>query len=168
MHRGPGHTFFREGEETDFALLIKKGHIKIVVRSRRTGTTPRTDVPERSRTVAIRKPGEIVGELVAADERIDEATKKLADSDLAVEQKVAKTLLWMSEERVGKQMAAGFALPLSQPDVAAMVGSSLDSVKKVLRTFKDAEIVGTGRRVLYVVDVEALTRIAHGNRTASR
>jgi hypothetical protein len=41
-------------------------------------------------------------------------------------------------------------------------------VKKVLRTFKDAEIVGTGRRVLYVVDVEALTRIAHGNRTASR
>lgn len=50
IRRDAGDTFFREGERGEYALLIKKGHVKIL-----SGSPPRI--------MAIRGPGEIVGEM---------------------------------------------------------------------------------------------------------
>ncbi|UOX87586.1 Crp/Fnr family transcriptional regulator [Amycolatopsis sp. FBCC-B4732] len=197
LKRDEGHTFFREGEETDFALLIKKGHIKVVL-----GTRPRI--------VAIRGPRETVGEmaavrpqprtasaiamdtvevlllpatawlkflydnpramhaqLVAADERVSQATNKVVESDLAVEQKVAKAILELAGKGIGRSTDSGLAMPLSQQDVAALTGASVDSVKKIIRALKEQKMIGTGRQVLYIRRNEALAEIAEGNRTAT-
>lgn len=197
LHRDEGHTFFREGEETDFALLIKKGHIKVVL-------------GKRPRIVAVRGPGETVGEmaavrpqprtasaiaidavevlrlpanawlrflydnpramhaqLVAADTRVSQATNKIVESDLAVEQKLAKALLELVEKGVGRETEDGIAMPLSQQDLASLTGASLDSVKKIVRTFKEDGMIATGRQVVYVREVAAVAEIAEGNRTAA-
>jgi CRP/FNR family transcriptional regulator, cyclic AMP receptor protein len=54
LHRSAGAPFFMEGEPGDYGLLIKKGHVAIV-----------TEVAswKPPRIVAIRGPGEIVGEM---------------------------------------------------------------------------------------------------------
>ncbi len=197
LHRPAGHIFISEGEETDFALLIQKGHVKVVV-----GKPPRT--------VAIRRSGEIVGEmaairrkprsasvialddvqvlrlpadewlkflynhpramhaqLLAVDERLEQATRKIADSDLAVEQRLAKALIELVESGVGEPNEGNVVLRFSQQDLATLTGSSLDSVKKIVRAFRNSRIIGTGRQTTIVLDLAFLRKIADGKLTAS-
>lgn len=196
INRSAGHLFFSEGEGTDFALLIRKGHVKVVM-----GKPPRI--------VAIRGHGEIVGEmaalrqkprsasvialdevevlhlpavewlrflyehpramhaqLVAADERLDQATRKIVESDLAIEQRLAKALVELADSGVGAPSKDGVVLRFSQQDLATLTGASLDSIKKIIRTLKDGKLIGTGRQTLLIHDVAALGEIADGNRTA--
>lgn len=196
INRPAGHIFIIQGEETDFALLIRKGHVKVVV-----GKPPRI--------VAIRGPGEIVGEmaairqkprsasiialdevevlhlpagdwlrflyehpramhaqLVAVDERLDQATRKIVESDLAIEQRLAKALVELVDSGVGRRGADGVVLRFSQQDLATLTGASLDSAKKIIRTLKEGRLIGTGRQTLVIRDVAALGEIADGNRTA--
>jgi CRP/FNR family cyclic AMP-dependent transcriptional regulator len=198
IRRSAGDPFFLEGEHTDFALLIRKGHVKIMA-----GKPPRT--------VAIRHAGEIVGEmaavrkkprsasviafdevdalfipattwrqflldnpramyaqLVASEERLDQATRKIVESDLAVEQRLARALVELIGNDLGVQSEEGIVLRLSQHDLAALIGASkLDSVKKIIRTFKARDIVATGRQVIAVRDFAALRDIANGAMTAT-
>ncbi|MBV9012623.1 MAG: Crp/Fnr family transcriptional regulator [Pseudonocardiales bacterium] len=197
INRPVGHIFFSEGEGADFALLIRKGHVKVVM-----GKPPRI--------VAIRGPGEIVGEvapirhkprsgsvialdevevlhlpaaewlrflyenpramhaqLVAADERLDQAARKIIESDLAIEQRLAKALVELVDSGVGEHRGEGVILRFSQQDLATLTGASLDSVKKIIRTLKDEKLIGTGRQTLVIHDVPTLIEIADGNRTAS-
>jgi CRP/FNR family cyclic AMP-dependent transcriptional regulator len=196
INRPTGHIFISEGEDTDFALLIRKGHVKVAM-----GRPPRI--------VAIRGHGEIVGEmaairqkprsasiialddvevlhlpagewlrflyehpramhaqLVAADERLDQATRKIVESDLAIEQRLAKALVELVDSGVGASSKDGVVLRFSQQDLATLTGASLDSVKKIIRTLKDGKLIGTGRQTLVVHDIAALVEIADGNRTA--
>jgi CRP/FNR family cyclic AMP-dependent transcriptional regulator len=196
LHRDEGHTFFLEGEETDYALLIKKGHVKVVM-----GTRPHI--------ITIRGPGSLVGEMAAlwpqprtasviaidvvevlhlpagawrkflfdnrramyaqlvfAYSQIYENAKQIVNTDLAAEQRLAKTLLDLTAQGVGKSTARGTALPFSQQDLAALSGASLDSIKKIVRTFREQKMIATGRQVLYILDDRTLTEIANGNRTA--
>ncbi|HEX6342947.1 Crp/Fnr family transcriptional regulator [Umezawaea sp.] len=196
IHRQEGHVFISQGEETDFALLILKGHVKIVV-----GKPPRI--------VAIRGPGEIVGEmaairqkprsasiialdevevlhlpatewlkflydhpramhaqLYAADERLEQATRKIVESDLAVEQRLAKAIVELVDSGVGTPGEGGTLLRFSQQDLATLTGASLDSVKKIIRTFRDERLVDTGRQTLLIRGIGDLAQIADGNRTA--
>lgn len=53
IHRPAGDTFFLEGERGEYALLIMKGHVKIL-----SGDPPRV--------IAVRAPGEIVGEMAVS------------------------------------------------------------------------------------------------------
>jgi len=197
LHRPAGHIFIREGEETDFALLIQKGHVKVVV-----GKPPRT--------VAIRCNGEMVGEmaavrrrprsasvialddvqvlrlpadewlkflyknpramhaqLLAVDERLEQATRKIVDSDLAVEQRLAKALIELVESGIGEPNEGSVVLRFSQQDLATLTGSSLDSVKKIVRAFKNSRIIGTGRQTTIVLDLAFLRKIADGKLTAA-
>ncbi|MBV9144224.1 MAG: Crp/Fnr family transcriptional regulator [Pseudonocardiales bacterium] len=196
INRPADHIFISEGEDTDFALLIRKGHVKVVM-----GKPPRI--------VAIRGPGEIVGEmaairqkprsasiialdevevlhlpagewlrflyeypramhaqLAAADERLDQATRKIVESDLAIEQRLAKALIELVDSGIGAHSENGVALRVSQQDLATLTGASLDSVKKIIRSLKDGKLIGTGRQTLIIHDVAALMEIADGNRTA--
>jgi len=132
IRRSAGNAFFLEGEYGDFALLIRKGHVKVVI-----GRPPRI--------LAIRGPGHIVGEwasirreprfvsvfafddvealyLPAAQwlqflnehprailaqwaaeiERTCQAYRKIVESDLAVGQHVAKVLIELAGSELGE------------------------------------------------------------------
>jgi CRP/FNR family transcriptional regulator, cyclic AMP receptor protein len=199
IHRSAGHPFFLEGEQGDFALLIKKGHIKAL-----RGSPPRI--------IDVRGPGEIVGEmavirgkprmasviafddvealylpgtrwleflyehpramhalLAMTDDMADRATMKNVDSELAIEQQLAKRVLELLESGLGEPAGEGAViLRLSQQDVAALIGArKLDSVKKVIRLLKAAGLVDTGRQVIKILDPQTLRDIADGNLTVS-
>ncbi|MEU1268228.1 Crp/Fnr family transcriptional regulator [Streptomyces sp. NPDC005799] len=192
-----GSVLFGEGEETDFALLIRSGHVKVQI-----GNPPHI--------VALRGPGEIIGEmaavrqkprsasvfalddvealylpattwlhflydhpramhaqLIAADERLEEATRKSVESFLGVEQRLAKGLVELTSKELGIQTENGLALRFSQQDLADLVGASRESVTQVIRKFKERGIVTTGRQVITIRDLPSLSRIAEGNFTAS-
>jgi CRP-like cAMP-binding protein len=202
ISRKTGQPFFSEGEQTDFALLIQKGHVKVMAGN-------------PLRTIAIRRPGEFVGEmaairktprsasviavcppdqevvarylpgtqwhqflrehpdamealLIASEERLDQATRKIVESDLAVEQRVAKAFIELSEEGLGEPSGERIVLRLSQQDLASHIGGSkLDSVKKIIRTFKDAGLISTGRQVTTILNRTVIRDIANGEVTVS-
>lgn len=137
IHRSAGNPFFLEGEHGDFALLIKKGHVKALA-----GRPPRI--------VAIRGPGDIVGEMAAIRrtprsasiiafddvealylpaarwlqflydhpramhaqwaaeaDRTDQATRKIVESELAVGQQLAKALIELTDSGLGERTREG-------------------------------------------------------------
>ncbi|GAA2582190.1 hypothetical protein GCM10010435_69780 [Winogradskya consettensis] len=199
IHRSAGHPFFLEGEHGDFALLIRKGHVKAM-----RGRPPRI--------IDIRGPGQIVGEmavirtkprmasivafddvealylpggrwlqflydhpramhalLAMTDDMADRATMKNVESELAIEQQLAKRLIELADSGLGETAAEGtVVLRLSQQDLAALIGAKkLDSVKKVIGRLKGAGIIGTGRQVITVLRPSALREVANGDLTVN-
>jgi CRP/FNR family transcriptional regulator, cyclic AMP receptor protein len=199
IHRSAGDPFFLEGEPGDFALLITKGHVKVM-----RGRPPRI--------IDVRGPGEIVGEmgvirgiprmasiiafddvealylpganwlrflydhpramhalLAKTDDMADRATMKNVESELAVEQQLAKRIAELTDSGLGAPTGDGaVVLRLSQQDLAALIGAKkLDSVKKVIGRLKAAGIVQTGRQVITILQPAALREIADGNLTLS-
>lgn len=196
--RHAGHTFVREGEASDFVLLIRKGHVKVM-----TGRP--------ARIVAIRGPHEVIGDmgvlrckprsatvvawddtvevlhvsgiewlrflyrhpramhaqLVAADERVEQATTKVVESDLAVERRLAKALIELVDRGLTEQGAEKPTMRLAQKDMASLTGSSVEAVKKIFRVFKDHGIIDTGRLSLRINDIQLLREVANGKPTAS-
>ncbi len=192
-----GSILMGEGELTDFALLIRKGHTKVV-----------SGIPQR--IIAIRGPGEIVGEMAAilkrprsasifslddveslylsaakwlaflnensraalaqvyaTQKRIAEATEKVVQSLLGAEQKLAKSILELESKGLGHAAFDGIGLRFSQQDLASIAGVSLDSVKQVIRSFKARGIVATRRQMTIVRDLNTLQMIARGDSIAS-
>jgi CRP/FNR family cyclic AMP-dependent transcriptional regulator len=137
IRRSAGNAFMLEGEYGDFALLIRKGHVKVVA-----GRPPRI--------VAIRGPGDMVGEMAAIRrkprsasvfafddvealylpatgwlqflydhpramhaqwaaqaERTDQATRKVVESELAVGQQLAKALIELADSGIGEHSSNG-------------------------------------------------------------
>jgi CRP/FNR family transcriptional regulator, cyclic AMP receptor protein len=199
IHRAAGHPFFLEGEQGDFALLIRKGHVKAV-----RGSPPRI--------IDVRGPGEIVGEmavirkkprmasivafddvealylpgtrwlrflydhpramhalLAMTDDLADRATRKNVESELAIEQQLAKRITELTDSGLGEPAGDGtVVLRLSQQDLAALIGArKLDSVKRVIGRLKATGIVDTGRQVITIRDRTALRDVANGNLTVS-
>jgi CRP/FNR family cyclic AMP-dependent transcriptional regulator len=200
MRRLPGQPFFLEGELGDFALLIKKGHVKAM-----SGSPPRI--------IDVRGPGAIVGELavisgeprmasiiawdnvealylpgadwlqflrdhsraclalvMAGRGMITRATQKNVESELAIEQQLAKRLIDLTDRGLGEPAGDGAVVfrRLGQQDLASLIGAKkLDSVKKVIRLLKASGIVDTGRQVITILQPVALREIADGNRTVS-
>ncbi|WP_242910799.1 Crp/Fnr family transcriptional regulator [Actinomadura terrae] len=197
LHRSGGHVFFQEGEETDFVLLIRKGHVMIsagrpkrMIAVRRAGEIvgemaplrrkPRSATVEAIDEVEVllvsaarwieflqRHPRAALAQLVAKDERLEQATRKIAESELAVERRLALALIELIESGLGQHTGDGIVLRVSQRDLADFAGASLDSVKKIIRTFKSAAIVSAARQRTVVRDLPALGAIAAGERTAS-
>jgi CRP/FNR family cyclic AMP-dependent transcriptional regulator len=194
--RSSGHVFFKEGEETDEVLLIKKGHVKVVA-------------GKPGRIAAIRKPGDIIGEmaflrrkprsasviaydevlalriagqdwlnflyeypramhaqLVAADERLDQATKKFVGSDWAVERKLSQVLMELRVLELGERIGDKYVLHFNQLDLASLTAASHDAIKKVIRRLKEAKIIDTGRGTVEVWNLEKLADIASGKHIA--
>ncbi|WP_153040532.1 Crp/Fnr family transcriptional regulator [Actinoplanes sp. TFC3] len=199
IHRASGHPFFLEGEPGDFALLLKKGHVKAT-----RGRPPRI--------IDIRGPGQIVGEmavirgqprmasivafddvealylpgakwleflyahpramhalLAMTDDVADRATMRTVESELVIEQQLAKRLVELSDLGLGRAGDDGsVTLRLSQQDLAALIGAKkLDSVKKVIGKLKASGIVGTGRQMITIVQLPVLRRVADGDLTVS-
>ncbi|SMD20924.1 Crp/Fnr family transcriptional regulator [Kibdelosporangium aridum] len=190
LRRPTGHVFFREGEQSGAVLLIKEGHVRGVI-----GNPPRA--------VAIRKPGDLVGEMAAitqepqaatviahdevvvqhlpghafvdllyreprlmhalllhTQQRLQQATSKIVDTDLAAGRRLAKAIV----ELIDIGVAEGNVLRFSQSDLASLAGISVESAQKTLGLLRDNEIVETARGEIRLRDVEALREIALSNR----
>jgi CRP/FNR family transcriptional regulator, cyclic AMP receptor protein len=199
ISRSAGQPFFLEGEPGDFALLIKKGHVKAM-----RGKPPRI--------IDVRGPGEIVGEiavmsqaprmasivafddvdalylpgaqlkrflyahpramhalLIMSGDMTNRATRKNIESELAIEQQLAKRLIELVNNGLGELADDGaILLRLSQQDLASLIGAKkLDSVKKIIRLMKASGIINTGRQVISILDINMLREISDGNRTIS-
>lgn len=197
--RPRGHTYIAEGDEdTNFALLIQKGHVKVV-----TGEPPRLiafrgsgefvgelncllGVPRRNATVvavtevqALLLPGAAFRDFVenhtnvllaivkVLAERHYELQARYIETDLEIEQRFAKVLIYLIDQQIGEQVHNGVVLPFGFRELASYVGlNSLDSIKKVARALKALEILRVGRTELTILDVPALRDIADGWRTS--
>lgn len=107
--------------------------------------------------------------LATTDDMADRATMKNVESELAIEQQLAKRVIELTDLGLGEPAGAGaVVLRLSQQDLAAQIGAKKpDSVKKVIRLLKAAGIIDTGRQVITILKPAALREIADGNLTVS-
>lgn len=199
IQRSAGDPFFLEGERGDFALLIRKGHVKA------TRGKP-------SRIIDVRGPGAIVGEMAVISKNprmasviawndvealylpghawlhflmdhpramlalmsmmaamVERQAEKNIESELAIEQQLAKRLIELVDSGLGEPDDKGVVLrKVSQQDLASLIGAKkLDSVKKVIQRLKAASIVGTGRQLITIFDVARLREVADGKRPVS-
>jgi CRP-like cAMP-binding protein len=194
--RPPGHVFFLEGEKSDDVLLIKQGHVKVVAGKpariaafRKPGETigEMAFLRDKRRSASIiaydevhalliagqvwldflyEFPRAMHAQLVAADERLDQATTKFVGSDWAVKRKLAQVLVELLDLDLGEQVGDKHVLRLNQRDLASLTAASHDAIKKIIRKFKDAKILHTGRQTVEIWNRATLLEIAAGHQTA--
>lgn len=195
--REKGHTFMREGEASEFVLLIRKGTVKVVA-------------GEPERIIAFRGPGEIVGEmgvldreprsasvvawddvevlnvsdiewlrflyrnpramhaqLIAANERTKQATRKVVESDFAVERRLAKAFVELADRGLATRSEDTLTVPVVQKDLASLTGASPEAVKKAMGVFRRNGVIETRYRKLYIRDLATIAGVARGNPPAS-
>lgn len=190
QRRHAGHTFMRRGERSNFVLLIKKGTVQVtagdparIVAFRGAGEItgemgvirrkPRSanviawdevDVMVISdvewRKFLNKFPRAAIAQLADADDRVDEATMKIVDSDFAVEQRLAKALVELVDRGLTESTGSTRTIRLSQDDIASLTRSSVVSVKKALKIFKESNVVSTGRLTVTIHDMDQLVNIA--------
>jgi CRP-like cAMP-binding protein len=191
----PGSILVGEGEGTDFLLLIRKGHVKVV---------------SGEWIIAVRGPGDLIGEgaairgvprmasVFAIDEvealylpaqawlrfqiehpraalagrysdvdRNAQATRRIREGELGAAQRVARALNDLYAHNLGTRDDDGVALPIGQRDLAAYTGLSLAAVVKAIKVFKAANLISTGRMMIQVRDAERLRKIANGDDIAA-
>ncbi|CAM3802923.1 Crp/Fnr family transcriptional regulator [Kibdelosporangium persicum] len=189
-----GEKLFREAEAAATVLLITRGHVKVTV------TAP----CGKSVILAIRGPGDLLGESAAIDGHGRSATvtalsdgeavsvsraefarlvgrtpevaadlihiliSRLRESDQrrlesGVYDVRTRTACWLLDaatygERSGT--GPGYAVHLTQTDIAEAVGASRVSVAKALHEFRDKKIIDIHRAVCRVIDPDRLRSIA--------
>lgn len=104
--------------------------------------------------------------LEAVASRLRDAQVRLRDAGTSsVEARLARSLLTLSG-RIGQpDPAAGgrtLGAPLSQEDLAALTGSTLETVNRILAQWRARGLVTTGRRRLVLLDLAALRDVALG------
>ena len=95
-------------------------------------------------------------------EDLDEARSTIRQLATApVEARIATVLLTLAE-RLGESDEAGVLIqsPLPQQDLAAMVGTTQETVSRVMAAFRRSELVRTGRQWVRILDTGALEKIA--------
>lgn len=197
IHRPAGSLLFGEGEETDFVLVLRKGTVRIVkggsarvISMRGAGQVvgEQAAIRKKARAASVfaedavealylsanawrqfllEHPRAALAQLAVSYDRQDESDRKLAESSLAVEQKLAKALVELESKGLGVRAEDGIVLRFSQLDLASLVGASRDAVVPVIRALKANDIVRTGRQRIIIRKLDALREIARGDRTAS-
>jgi CRP/FNR family transcriptional regulator, cyclic AMP receptor protein len=192
-----GSIVLGEGEETDYALLIRKGHVMVTLGA-------------EDRIVAFRGPGEIVGEMASilreprsasvfayldvealhlpartwlqflyghprvmhallqqTSKRLHEATTKQADLGYLGLEQRLAKALVELEAKIGEPAPDGRSILLSQTQLAGYVGTSRETVSQLMGTLRHRGILGTGRQKITIYDLEKLDKIANGEATAA-
>lgn len=193
-----GSMLVEEGEETDFVLHLLTGFVKVVKGSQgrimglrgpgevvaemasiivgprnasvhTVGDVTARHIPAESWVAFLHEhPRAMFAQLRAAELRLAEATIKSAESLLGSEQKLAKALVELAASGVGEAEAGAIALRFNQKELADIAGVSRESVVQVIRHFKSAGIVSTGRHVTRILDQASLKAVADGTATVAR
>ncbi|WP_433227058.1 Crp/Fnr family transcriptional regulator [Actinomadura formosensis] len=197
LQRPPKHLFFKEGEWTNFVLVPLKGHLKVTKGAPerligiRNGLQPvgessaRYGSPRSANVLSIRdvevlhlsanqwnnfvddNPRVLDALNYMLTRRLGEADERLAHTELAAEPRLALALQELIESGLGDHTDAGVLLELDHEELSQVSGLSVESVKKIMKIFRDGNLVRTGRRRVIVQDVPFLRKIATGDRTAS-
>lgn len=103
----------------------------------------------------------VIDDLAARLEESHQAVRRLSGG--TVEQRVAATLLALAD-RVGEPRGESvlLQLPMTRGDLAAMTGTTTESVSRTLSKLRRRGVVETGRRWTAVTDREALAALANG------
>ncbi len=108
-------------------------------------------------------PGIALKVLEFAGSQLEQARSTIEGLAVAsAEQRLARTILRLAD-RHGEEGAEGLLiqLPLPQQDLAAMTGTTVETVSRVLAQFRKAGSVTGGRGWLAVTDVAALEDVAY-------
>jgi CRP-like cAMP-binding protein len=197
IHRPAGSLLLGGGEETDFVLVLRKGTVRIVqgcsarvIALRGTGQVvgEQAAITGRARSASVfaedamealylsanvwrqfllDHPRAAIAQLAVAYDRLAESDRKLVESSLAVEQKLAKALVELESKGLGVRAEDGIVVRFSQLDLASLMGVSRDAVVPVIRALKANDIVRTGRKKITIRNLDALYEIARGDRMAS-
>jgi CRP/FNR family cyclic AMP-dependent transcriptional regulator len=97
-----------------------------------------------------------------AHEWREASERHLQFSAYPAEQRLARLLVELVRADGDEHAGAGtIDLPLSQTDLAGMIGTSRDSAVRLLGRFRDEGLVTTGRRSVRIVDLPGLRARAH-------
>lgn len=192
-----GTVLLREGEPAESVLILLSGRVKVVA----VGASGHQGL------LAIRRPGDILGELAAVDNRPRSATvvasesvdvlrvlvpdfidilkthaaiayallrvvstrlrvanlRRVENGETTVAQRVAITLAELAVDH--GTLADGtvdITLPLSQDELAMMVGASREAVVRALRVLRSEGIINTGRQRITLLRPDVLGLRAQG------
>lgn len=186
-HYSRGSALFREGDGSDFVVVILDGRIKVVVHG----------LDGTETLLSVRGPGAIVGELAAIDDSprlatataLDPVAAQVLQADefrtfVETHPSAAVALLRVLVGRLREadrrraefgardtthrlaQLLADLAgdgdgvVRLSQTELAGMIGASRESVARALTALRAQAVLTTGRRCVTVVDRVRLLAIA--------
>ncbi len=100
--------------------------------------------------------------LKAVGERLEQSQEVIKQlSVYTVDQRIAAALVRLAQ-KLGEQKQKGLLiqLPFSRQDLAAMTGTTVETVSRVMSRFSAQGLVSTGRKWVVVNDLEALEQIA--------
>lgn len=187
-----GNLLFGEGEDTDFALLLRKGYVKITVSS-----------PDK--IVGIRGPGEVVGEMAAIEgsprsasvyamtdiealfvsatawcsflethasvalslvrlmaNRLQEATRKQVAQGNLAIERRVAMSLLELSNMIGDFDAHGVNVGITQNELAGLTGTSRETVSQIVGQLRKCGIVETGRQRITICNSGRLSQLARG------
>ena len=116
---------------------------------------------EDFKTVLNRHPDVTLKVLEAVSKRLEESQELIKQlSGYSIEQRVAATLIRLAT-KMGepKQKDVLIQLPFSRQDLAAMTGTTVETVSRLMSHFTEAGLISTGRRWVVVSDLAGLERI---------
>jgi len=112
--------------------------------------------------ILTRHPDVTLKVLKAVGQRLEESREIVKQlSVYAVEQRIAAALIRLAQ-KLGEQKQKGvlIQLPFSRQDLAAMTGTTVETVSRVMSRFSGEGLISTGRRWVSINDLDGLEAIA--------
>jgi CRP-like cAMP-binding protein len=117
---------------------------------------------QKFETVMNRYPEVTMRVLKAVGQRLEESQEVIKQlSVYTVAERVAATLIRLAR-KLGEQKQTGtlIQIPLSRQDLAAMTGTTVETVSRVMSHFSSEGLIFTGRKWVVLRDLERLMQIA--------
>jgi CRP-like cAMP-binding protein len=112
--------------------------------------------------VLIRYPDVTMKVLKAVGQRLEESQEIIKQlSAYTAEQRVAATLIRLAK-KLGEQKQEGvlIQLPLARQDLAAMTGTTIETVSRIMSRFADRGLISTGRKWVAINNLQRLEQVS--------
>ena len=112
--------------------------------------------------ILIRFPDVTMKVLKAVGQRLEESQEVIKQlSAYSVDQRIAASLVRLAN-KLGEQKQKGvlIQLPFSRQDLAAMAGTTTETVSRVMSRFAEQGLISTGRKWVSVNDIERLEQLS--------
>lgn len=113
-------------------------------------------------TILARHPDVTLKVLDAVGKRLEESQEVITQlSSFSIEARIAAVLIRLAE-KLGEQKQNGvlIQLPFSRRDLAAMTGTTVETVSRLMSHFSDLGWISTGRQWVAINDLQALEQLA--------
>jgi CRP/FNR family transcriptional regulator, nitrogen oxide reductase regulator len=144
----------------NFAHLNQKGYAETAIAQ--TGGCILQISARNFETILDRHAGVTLKVLDAVRKRLEESQEIIKQlSGSSIEQRIAATLMRLAG-KLGEQKPKGvlLQLPFSRQDLAAMTGTTVETVSRVMSRLSAAGLISTGRKWVSINDLDGLEQIA--------